>query len=413
MRKLLPILLPVVFLATGIAAAAYLVRTQPTLEPVALTERVWPVDTVTVRLADVQPQIQSFGKIYAAREIQLRALVPGLAVEVHPDLVEGGVIRRGETVLAIDEFEYRSDLADAEARLAEARARLAEREARRAALIEALKRDRAIMAVLARDLQRAEQLSARGNISDQALDRKRLELSRQDLAVVLRRDGIATEAARIEQERAGLKRLGVAVERARYHLERTRLRAPFDGIVRDAAVRAGQRLGVNDRIASMIDAGRLEARFHISDTQYGRLDGGGAELAGRKVRVIWRAGQREVVLDATVERIGARIEAASGGVELFARIANGEAAGSLRPGAFIEVLIPDRLYAGVARVPETVLRTDDTVYAVEDGRLVERRVTLVGRVGNDVLLRGDIADGMRLATAGSAAFAPGLRVEAR
>ena len=54
-----------------------------------------------VRLTDIQPQIQLFGKIFAARELQLRALAPGQVVELHPDLVEGGLVRRGELILAI------------------------------------------------------------------------------------------------------------------------------------------------------------------------------------------------------------------------------------------------------------------------------------------------------------------------
>ena len=112
---------------------------------------------------------------------------------MHPDLVEGGIVRRGELILAIDEFEYRSGLKESKARLAEAKARLVELEARRVAEVQALERDRDILALLARDLKRAEQLSARGNISDQALDHKRLELNRQERAIALRQNGIAAE----------------------------------------------------------------------------------------------------------------------------------------------------------------------------------------------------------------------------
>ena len=111
--------------------------------------------------------------------------------------------------------------------------------------------------------------------------------------------------------------------------------------------------------------------------------------------------------------MGAQIDTASGGVELFARIEDREAASSLRPGAFVEVHVPDRIYANVARVPETVLHPGNVVYGVEDGRLVPRKAAVVGRVGNDVLLRGGLSDGERLVTTQSVAIAPGLRVEIR
>ena len=384
MRKVLLVLVPIVLLAAGAVGASYLIRTKPQVEPSPPAERVWTVDAVTVRLGDVQPEIQLFGKIFAARQIQVRALVTGQIVKIHPNLVEGGLIRRGEMILAIDEFEYRSALMESEARQAEARARIVEREAKRRAETEALKRDREILALLDRDLKRARQLRKRGNISVQALDKKRLELSRQQRAIVLRRNGIDAEAARLEQEKATIERLDVAVQRARYDLERTRVRAPFDGVFMNVTAQAGQRLGVLDSVGNLIATGRLEARFHISDAQYGRLTEHGKGVIGRRARVTWRVGQRKLELKAVIARVGAQIDTASGGVELFARIEDREAASSLRPGAFVEVHIPDRVYANVARVPETVLHPGNVVYGVEDGRLVARKAKIVGRVGNDV-----------------------------
>ena len=178
-------MVPIVLLAAGAVGASYLIRTKAPVEPSPPVERVWTVDAVPVRLTDIQPQIQLFGKIFAARELQLRALVPGQVVELHPDLVEGGLVRRSEPILAIDEFEYRSALKESEARLAETRARIVEREARRLAETEAL------------------------------------------------------------------------------------LRASFDGVFQNVAVQVGQRLSVNDRVGNLIDTGRLEARFHISDRSTG------------------------------------------------------------------------------------------------------------------------------------------------
>ena len=107
------------------------------------------------------------------------------------------------------------------------------------------------------------------------------------------------------------------------------------------------------------------------------------------------------------------IDTASGGIELFARIEDREGASSLRPGAFVEVYLPDRVYANVARMPETVLHPGNVVYGVEEGRLAVRQTEIVGRVGNDILLHGGLSDGERLVTTQSVAIAPGLRVEIR
>ena len=97
MRKLLLVAVPIALLVAGAVAASYLVRTRPQVAPAPPVERVWTVDAVPVRLTDIRPDIELFGKIFAARQIQLRALVTGQVVELHPNLVEGGLVRRGET----------------------------------------------------------------------------------------------------------------------------------------------------------------------------------------------------------------------------------------------------------------------------------------------------------------------------
>lgn len=413
MKKVLKITLPALLLAAGVVGTSYLIETKPALEPSPPTERVWTVDAIQVGLEDIQPKIRLFGTIFAVRELQLRALVPGQVVEVHPDLVEGESIRRGELILAIDEFEYRSALQEGEALLAEAKARLVELEANQLAEERAMQHDRGILALLERDLERAEQLSTQGHISDQTLDQTRLEASRQQRAVTLRQNAVDIAMARLVQQKEVLKRLEVKVQMARYDLERVRLKAPFDGVFRGIGVQVGQLLRVDDKIGSLIDTSRLEARFHVSDAQYGRLIGTEQGIVGRGAQVIWQAGQREIVLEAIVERAGAQIDAATGGVELFARITDTEVASHLRPGAFVEVVMPDRYYGNVAQVPETVLHPDNIAYAVVDGRLFPRRVEIVARVGNDILLHGEIADGEFLVTTQSAAMAPGLRVEIR
>jgi NAD(P)H-flavin reductase len=99
---------------------------------------------------------------------------------------------------------------------------------------------------------------------------------------------------------------------------------------------------------------------------------------------------------------------------MFARIRAGGAETSLRPGAFVEVTLTDRLYRDVVRLPESALHDDNVVYvASAEGRLVARRIELMLRVGNDVLVRGPFEPGDRVVTTRFPEIGPGLRVEIR
>ena len=55
----------------------------------------------------------------------------------------------------------------------------------------------------------------------------------------------------------------------------------------------------------------------------------------------------------------------------------------------------------------------EKVYVVVDGRLAARTVEIVGRSGNDVLVRGAIKDGERIVAETFPEIGPGVKVEIR
>ncbi|MDH3234111.1 MAG: efflux transporter periplasmic adaptor subunit, partial [Alphaproteobacteria bacterium] len=116
---------------------------------------------------------------------------------------------------------------------------------------------------------------------------------------------------------------------------------------------------------------------------------------------------------AVIERSASQIDANSGGVSLFARLSKTDATTILRPGIFVEVVIEDRAYKKVVRLPASALHGRDRVYAIVDGRLRERRVELVARAGNDVLVRGTLRADERILTTRFAEIGAGVRVEVR
>ncbi|MCZ6481632.1 MAG: efflux RND transporter periplasmic adaptor subunit [Alphaproteobacteria bacterium] len=411
-KRILKLVLPLIILALAIAGAGYLRATKPGLTPKAPVEKVWPVSAVEAAPSDIKPELRVFGEIVAGREVEMRPLVAGRVVETGPDFVEGGVLRRGDLLVAIDPFDYDAKVTDRTAALAEARAKLREIEAELKAYRTLLVRDREQVALRRRDVKRRESLVRGGITSEKTLDDARLILSEQRQKVTERKMGIERHKARLEQQRAVIERLEVEVRQARRDLEETRLTAPFDGFIIDVSTEIGKRVSEGDRVARLIDANRLEARFHLSNDQFGRLLQAGG-YRDRPARVLWRIGGEAYSFDATIERIGGEIDPTSGGVDMFARIRASGTETSLRPGAFVEVYLSDRLYRDVVRLPESALHGNDVVYVAAEGRLVARRIELVLRVGNDVLVRGPFEPGDRVVTTRFPEIGPGLRVEIR
>jgi len=408
-RRALRIVLPLVVIGAAIAVFSWLEATKPNLARTNPGERVWPVAAVEVVVGDWQPRLRVFGEIVSGREVDLRALVVGPIVEVGEMLMEGGIVRAGDLLVAIDSFDYQATLDEGMARHAEAEARLDEYLASQEVEVWALDGDLEQQRMYERDLARAEALRPAGNVSEKVVDNAAIALSRQRQQVLMRHKAINTMTAKLAQQSAVIDQLAVAVRRARRDLERTRMKAPFAGFLLEARAAVGQRLGVGERVARLVVADELEARIHVSDAQFGRLSTEGP-IVGRPARVIWRAGSTTITVDAVLKRSGARIDAASGGVDLYARLVDGGLETALRPGAFVEVEFADRRYRQVVRLPESALH-GDIVYAIVDGRLQPRQVEVAAYDGEDVLVRGDVQPGERVLITRLTELAPGLKVE--
>ena len=418
MRTLARVVLPVVILAVAIAGFAYLRATRPLATPAPVEEKVWPVSAVAAHFVDVRPEIVEFGTIVAGSVVELRPLVAGRVVELGPNFFEGAVVRAGERLIKVDPFDYEIEVDDKKAALAEAAARLKETKAELRIERRLLEIARSQVALRERDLERKEKLTARGTLSRKARDDARIAHNDAKQSVEGRRQLIQRLGARAEQQGASVVRAEAALRRARRDLDETVLDAPMDGFLAGAVAAVGQRVSTSDRIARLIVADRLEVSFQLTQRDFGRLAGDGgrgatSRLIGKKLRVNWRVGDERFAFDAVIERLGAEIDAASGGVGIYARIAAPDLASPLRPGAFVDVVVPGKSYRRVLRLPESALADDGTIYVVESGRLAGRPAELVRRVSGGVLIRADIPEGAKVVTTRFPEIGPGVRVDVR
>jgi len=365
---------PLLIILVAVAVIVLLMVTRPKLEPVLLEERVWPVQAVAVYQRDEQPVLELFGEVVAGRRSELRASVPGRIVAAGPNFSEGARVAAGELLVEIDPFEYRNDLAEQKALYSEAKVR---------------------MKTVERDLKRIRELYDENNVSEQNLDDATL--------------AVELQTATLEQRRISLSR----AERA---LRDTRLTAPYDGVVHEVSANLGKQLSVNDQVAEVIDIGRLEVRFSLSNAQFGRVIDDGEPVKGRSVSVTRQVGSEVLRFRATLARVGAEIDSTTGGVDLYAVI-DEVAETPLRPGAFVWVTMKDKVFRKVFKAPDSALYGENTVYIVRDERMESREIKVLGYTGDDVLFEAAgetaVVDGDRVVTTQIREGGEGVRVEVR
>lgn len=410
LRQFLMVVLPFVVLAGAVAGFMYMYATRSIVPVDRPAERVRTVEAVVAQPEAVRANLVLYGQIGAGRSVDLRALVAGKVIEVSPDLLEGGHVAEGEALLRIDPFAFEGAVVRARADLDEARARIAEIEARVNQEQAALVRAREQAEISERELRRLIRLAETGTTPERAVDEARTRHSQALQAVETRENQLLIFESQRRQLEAAIARLEFALRQAERDLDDTVLRAPFDSIVSNPDAEVGKLVGVNDRIATLIATDRLEARFSLSDSQYGRLVQAG-DLEGREVDVIWRAGETTITRRAMVARVAAN--AGEAGFTVHATfVENGGTFDVLRPGAFIEVRMQDVPRPDAIILPGSALY-NGSVYVIEDSRLRQVAVDVLAFSEEGVIVRGDIPAGVRVLASRLTAPATGQRVEVR
>ena len=313
----------------------YLTLTKTEPELVIIPEKVWPVAAISVEYKDVTPNLELFGEITSARRSELRVSVGGRVVEVGNNFKEGGVVKKGELLLIIDDFEYQN------------------------AVIE----EQAKYEILNRDFERAEELYLQNSISEQFKDNAMLEKTQQEITLA----------------------------EAQKDLRDTKLFAPYDGVINSVEASLGKQVSTfNDKVGEVIDIKNLEVRFSLSKAQYGRLLEDDQAVIGRAVAIHWTAGNKIFDFEAVISRTGAEIKSNTGGIDIFATLFFDESEFSLiRPGAFVRLSVTDKTYNQVISVPNTAVYDDEYIFIILNDRLVKRLVVVMGYDGTNTLIKAD------------------------
>ena len=412
MRGAKQFLLIAIVLALAGGGFFMLYATKPVAAQRSVVEREWVVDVLPVQKGDVQPMLRLSGRIVAARDAELRPLVEGPIVDVGQNFRSGGMVKKGDLLVAIDPFSYEAELLDANAAVAEAKAARAETLAEIRSSRALIGSDRQQEKLRKRDMDRRKRLTGRGVVSQKATDDSNIAYLTARQTRISREQGITRLQAQAARLAASVTRAEVGVSRAKWSLGQTKLTAPFDGVLTEISGGIGKRVSPNDKLAKIIDNEHIEALFHMSDAQFGRLAITGG-VAGRPATIVWRAGQNSVRMQATLARTEGEFDAASGGVWVYAPIAMDQNARGLRPGAYVEAETPDIRYSGVVRVPESAVHGGNRVFVLNEGRLAERAVTVLAQDGTSLVITGDLSNGDELVTTRIPEIAPGLKARPR
>ena len=375
----LKLILPLVVLLVAGAILFSLVNSKTQREKPALAEKVWQVQTINAEIGVRSPAITLYGRIESPE--QLKAAAPGGGIVVKVFVRNGARVQAGQQLVKMDRRDFEAALLQAEADLRDIENQIAELRVRHQTNLASLETERNLLSLAEAEVARLVKLAQQNLSAETALNSARSELGRQQLALNSRSLDVDSYPARLQILQARRDRARAQLDQARLAMTRSDVRAPFDGIVSQVAVAAGDRVSLGQLLISLFPLQALEIRAHLPVNYIESVQRAIAE----GVRLEARVANRGDLGPFPVLRLAGEAEAT--GIDIYFAVDSADTL--LRPGELLALNLGLPAEAGVFAVPFQAIYGNSRIYLVEDGRLRAVEVETVGQTrgeGNQVLV---------------------------
>jgi len=369
----------IVVLAISLFVARYMLthRSKPQRQKPAAS-----APTVEVKLLEVtsyQLTVPAQGTVVPAAEVELKARVGGEVVWQSPELIEGGLVRKGQTLVKLDPEDYELALTAKKANLQSA----------------------------IYDLK-AEQ-------GQQEIARTEWELlGLSDKASALDRE-LALRLPQLAAKQAQLKATEAEVRQAELALERTVVKAPFNAVVKSAGIDVGAQVSVQGALAHLVgsDTFHIQALIPLDRLKWIVLpDGHGT--SGSLATAITGTGK---VREGRVMRLMGDLEPNGRLARLLIEVKDPmdlkEVNSKRSPmllGDYVSVQIMGRTVDEVFVIQRNYLKDGTSILTIDsDDRLRIQDVQVVWQRAKDVLVTG-IAPGTKMVVSDLPAPVEGMKV---
>jgi RND family efflux transporter MFP subunit len=329
-----------------------------------------PVTVASAIAGKVKDWDEFTGRFEAIEHVELRPRVSGYIERVA--FVEGGEVRKGDLLFAIDARPYQAVLEHAQAELALAKAR---------------------SALAVSESARAQRLLAAHAISQEEHDQRVSEVS---------------------QATANVAAGQAAVDTARLNLEFTRVTSPIDGRVSRAIVTAGNYVTAGETtLTSVVSLDPIYVSFDGDEQRYLHFLQSALEAGHDPTGIqVGLDGESGFPHHGRVNFVDNAVDPATGTIHLRAVLDNSDR--RLVPGLMARVRLPGSADYAAVLVPDAAVATDQDrryVLVVGAGGTVEYRSIELGEVSDGLrVVRNGLKAGERVIVGGLARAQPGGKV---
>jgi RND family efflux transporter MFP subunit len=381
-KKLLKVIAPVLVLAVSIGVVQALSAAKPAPEKKEESQRLISLYVDEVKSDMVTISVQTQGEVRAKTEIDLIPQVSGRIVSVSGSFAEGAEFSPGETLIKIDDTNYKLAVIRAQAQVAEAQVAV-QRELANAKIKE-----------------------------DHWLDKR---TNGEPTAYALNKPQVLEAEAKLMAAEADLKE-------ANLNVARTEINVPFLGRVLTKNVGIGQYVTAGTPLGRVFSTDTVEIRLALTDSQLSELNlpmGFMADAFNAPVvEFNARVGNKEHSWTGRIVRTHASVDSQTRLIYAIAEVEDPYGLGSdngapMAVGMFVQAEIAGVNSQAAMVLPRLALRNADKVYVINDNNRLEiRTVEVLSTSVDTVLVTAGVSVGDKVVTSTIPAAVDGMEVRA-
>ena len=382
MKKLLKIIAPIVVLAISIGVVGALSAAKPAPEKKEETQRMVSLYVDEVKSDTVTISVQTQGEVRPKTEIDLIPQVTGRIVGVSESFAEGAEFGAGDTLIKIDDTNYKIAVVRAEARVAGAQVAV-QRELANA------------------KIKKEHWLDKRtnGEPTPYALNKPQV----MEVEALL----LAAEAD---------------LREAKLNVARTEINVPFLGRVRTKNIGIGQYVTAGTSLGRVFSTDTVEIRLPLTDAQLQELNLPMGFMADAfnapEVQFTASVGSRHHSWTGHIVRVNASVDQQTRLIYAIAEVEDPYGLGSdsgapIAVGMFVHADIEGVHSQEALVLPRLALRNANKVYVINDeNRLEIRTVDVISTSEETVLVSNGVEVGDKVVTSTIPAAVDGMEVRA-
>ena len=370
------------------------------------------VTTAPAILRELPRFFEATGSLTGDEQTDIAPSVAGKVVFIGAEM--GTYVRRGQTIVRLDDVDSKLRVQQAQAQVEQAKAALRQAEEKVGLRpgqafdpnrVPEVANARVALELAEKNLRRAEKLIESGDISRSVYDQQkgqRDQLKEQyESALSLARQNYAA----VNTARANVANAESQLSLARRTLSYADVYSPIDGFVSERTADLGEYVSPTTKVATVVRINPLRVRIDIPEQAIPEV------RVGQSVSITTSAWP-DKNFSGRIARISPNVTPTSRTLTVEAEIENGS--GVLKPGQFATVRILQARAEPALLVPARAVRTESGVsriFVIKDGHARERVVQLGQADGDLVEIKGGVAADEPVATSNVELLSDGMAVK--